>query len=107
MSNRKFSDSELTTAYQIAASAPITQVETSGVRNRGWIRPSADGIARARAIDSVVRDAGRIVVCVDASADVSTAITTIWSSGEPSTSPASEEKIASSSSNSAIRSSPA
>ena len=71
------------------------------------MRPSAAGIAFARAIESVVREAGRIVVCVDASADVSTAITTTWSSGEPSTSPASAEKIESSSSNSAIRSRPA
>ena len=67
----------------------------------------AAGIAFARAIESVVREAGRIVVCVEASAEVSTAITTIWSHGVPSTSVASVEKIVSSSSNSAIRSSPA
>ena len=71
------------------------------------MRASGAGIAPARAIESVVREAGRIVVWVEASADVSTAITTIRSSGEPSTSSPSVEKIASSSSNSAIRSRPA
>ena len=50
------------------------------------MRASAAGIAFARAIDSVVREAGRIVVCVEASAEVSTASTTIWSHGVPSTS---------------------
>ena len=107
MSKRKFSESVLTTAYQAMASAPITHVEIAGVRKRGWIRPSTAGIAPERAIERTVREAGRIVVCVDASAEVSTARTMSWSSGEPSTSVARVEKIASSSSNSAIRSSPA
>ena len=44
------------------------------------------GIARARAIDSDVRAVGRIVVWVDAAADVSTAMIRILSSGLPNTS---------------------
>ena len=40
--------------------------------NRGWTRPNAWGIASQRAIDSVVRAVGRIVVWVDADAEVST-----------------------------------
>ena len=44
------------------------------------------GIAPARAIDSVVRAVGRIVVCVEAAAEVSTAMIRILSSGEPNTS---------------------
>jgi hypothetical protein len=44
-------------------------------------------MALARAIDSVVRAVGRIVVCVDAAAEVSTAMMRILSSGLPNTSP--------------------
>lgn len=43
-----------------------------------------------------MREAGRIVVCVEASAEVRTARTTTLSSGEPRTSVAMVEKIASS-----------
>ena len=60
-------------------------VETCGVRKRGWMRPSDSGIARARAIDSDVRAVGRIVVCVEAAAEVSTAMISSLSSGEPRT----------------------
>ena len=50
------------------------QVETSGVRNRGWMWPNVVRAARARrAIDSAVRDAGMIVVWVEAIAEVATA----------------------------------
>ena len=51
----------------------------------GGRRPSHAGIASARAIDSDVRAVGRIVVCVDAAAEVSTAMIRILSSGEPNT----------------------
>ena len=66
-------------------------VETCGVRKRGWTRPRLSGIAPARAIDSDVRAVGRIVVCVDAAAEVSTAMITILSR-LPSTSPASRPR---------------
>ena len=55
------------------------------------MRPRLSGIAPARAIDSEVRAVGRIVVCVDAAAEVSTAMITILSK-LPSTSPASSPR---------------
>src|SRR5436190_9927766 len=64
---------------------PISSVEKVGVRKRGWTRPKADGIDFHRAIDSVVRAVGRIVVCVEAEAEVSTAMIISLSSGEPNT----------------------
>src|SRR3954447_26013660 len=70
---------------QISEIAPIVSVETPGVRWRGWIRPKAFGIAPNLAIESVVRAVGRIVVCVDADADVSTAMMSSLSKGEPKT----------------------
>ena len=61
-----------------------------GVRKRGWTFPRLFGIAFARAIESVVRAVGRIVVWVEAAAEVSTAMIRILSSGEPKTSVPSE-----------------
>ncbi len=49
------------------------------------MRPKADGIAFQLAIDRVVRAVGRIVVWVDAEAEVSTAMISSLSSGEPNT----------------------
>ena len=60
------------TVVRLIESTPKPSVDTVGVRYRLCIRPSADGIAFQCAIDSVVRAVGRIVVCVDADADVST-----------------------------------
>ena len=77
------------------------------MRNRGCTRPSAAGYAPWRAIESVVRDAGRIVVWVEASAEVMIASTTIQSEPLPSTSVAIAPKRPASSSYSAISSSPA
>src|SRR3954453_9593285 len=72
---------------QISETTPIAIVETSGVRKRGWMRPKAFGIEPNRAIDRVVRAVGRIVVWVDAEAEVSTAMIRILSRGEPKTCP--------------------
>ena len=47
------------------------------------IRPKAFGIDPKRAIDRVVRAVGRMVVWVDAEAEVSTAMIRSLSSGEP------------------------
>ena len=58
--------------YQAMAIAATVQVDTSGVRKRGWMCASLCGIAARRAIDSPVRDAGMIVVWVEASAEVDT-----------------------------------
>src|SRR6202453_742997 len=51
---------------------PITIVETVGVRYLGWILANDFGMALYVAIDSVVRAVGRIVVWVEAEAEVST-----------------------------------
>ena len=53
----------------------------------GWTLANRFGNAPWTAIDSAVRVEGRIVVCVDADADVSTAMISSLSSGEPNTSP--------------------
>src|SRR3989442_1187010 len=71
--------------YQAIEKAPIKMLETCGVRKRGWIRPSARGIAPCLAIESVVRAVGRMVVCVEADADVRTARTRSLSQPEPKT----------------------
>src|SRR5215469_15965558 len=50
--------------------APIVIVETVGVRNLGLILANASGSALYTAIDSVVLAVGRIVVCVEAAAEL-------------------------------------
>src|SRR3954452_25518961 len=77
--------SRLTATNHTTDAAPMEIVETVGVWYRGCTVPNVRGIARQRAIDSVVRAVGRIVVCVDAAADVSTAMISSLSSGEPNT----------------------
>ena len=72
--------------YQTTDSTPITIVEMWGVWKRSWTRAKVVGIALRAAIASEVRAVGRIVVCVDAAADVSTAMIRILSSGVPNTS---------------------
>ena len=64
---------------------PIRMVEKSGAEEAG-----VDAAERLRdrlhcAIDRVVRAVGRIVVCVDAEADVSTEMISSLSTGEPRT----------------------
>jgi hypothetical protein len=71
--------------YQAIERPPIQIVATLGVRFFGWISPKVAGIALTLAIDSAVRAVGRIVVWVDAAADVSTAMITILSHGLPKT----------------------
>src|ERR687896_349144 len=93
--------------YHAIASAETTAVETWGVLKRAWTLESACGNAAERAIENAVREAGMIVVCVDATAEVTIARMTSLSQGDPSTSAPSVPKIASSSSNSASSSSPA
>src|SRR5947199_9644926 len=72
-------------SVQTSETAPIASVETLGVRWLGWIRPNAFGIAPKRAMDNVVRAVGRIVVCVDAEAEVRTVMMRSLSSGDPNT----------------------
>ena len=74
------------TSVQTSDTAPISDASRrAGVRYRGWTLPKILGIAPTRAIDSVVRAVGRMVVWVDAEAEVSTAMIRILSSGEPNT----------------------
>ena len=61
-----------TKTVQMIETAPIARVETSGVWNFTCVRPKIFGIAPHAAIEIVVRAVGRIVVCVDAEADVRT-----------------------------------
>ena len=79
-------------SVQTSETPPITSVETLGVRCFGLIFPKALGIDPKRAIDRVVRAVGRIVVWVDAEADVSTVMIRSLSSGEPSTGPPREAR---------------
>src|ERR1700728_2937763 len=58
--------------YRAIEMMPITMGETVGVRYRGGIRENAAGMALYVAIDRVVRAVGRIVVWVEAEAEVST-----------------------------------
>ena len=80
-----FSDTIVRPTYQSTENSPMSRVETVGVMYLGETVPSERGSAPARAIDSVVRAVGRIVVWVDAAAEVSTAMTRILSSGLPKT----------------------
>src|SRR5690349_5672659 len=95
-SNSAFSDSRLTTTYQTMAMTATVQVETSGVRKRGWMWANDRGMACRRAIDRPVRDAGMIVVWVEAMADVATASSSTHDH-RPIALSASEPKMASSS----------
>src|SRR5919201_2300115 len=77
----------LTRMNHTTETAPMTMVDTVGVWKRELTRPNGSGIARQRAIDSVVRAVGRIVVCVDAEAELRTARIRILSRGEGKTLP--------------------
>src|SRR5947207_14818440 len=63
--------------------APMTIVDTVGVRWRRWIFANDAGIALYTAIDRVVRAVGRIVVWVDAAAEDSTISSSRWEKNEP------------------------
>ena len=64
---------------------PKIHVALAGVRYFGLIRPYQPGNARWTAIESSLRAAGRIVVWVDAAAELSTAMISTLSNGDPST----------------------
>src|SRR3954454_11880950 len=80
-SPRTFWLTRLTPMNQTIDAAPMTIVDVVGVLKRGLTVPNVLGIAPQRAIDSDVRAVGRIVVCVDAAAEVSTAMIRILFSG--------------------------
>src|SRR5215469_11063646 len=58
--------------YRAIETAPITRVDTVGVRYLGWILANDSGSAPYAAIDRVVRAVGRMVVWVEAAAELST-----------------------------------
>src|ERR1700704_1455142 len=72
-------------AYQTIEKTPKNQVALAGDRNFGWTCPNQRGAARCAAIESSLRAAGRMVVCVDAAADDSTAMMRSLSNGEDRT----------------------
>src|SRR5262245_3850586 len=84
-SPRTFWLSWLTAMYQMIDTTPMTIVETVGVCHLGLTVPKVFGSAPQRAIDRLVRAVGRIVVCVEAAAELSTAMIRILSSGDPNT----------------------
>ena len=51
---------------------PMARVDVVGVRKRLWILPNASGMALNTAMERVVRAVGRMVVCVEAAAELST-----------------------------------
>src|SRR3954454_437013 len=75
----------LTATYQTADTAPIEIVETVGVCHLGLTAPNTFGSAPQRAIERLVRAVGRIVVCVEAGAELSTAMISSLSSGDGNT----------------------
>ena len=72
---------------------PIQIVALVGVWNVGWTLAHIAGMAPFAPIESAVRAVGRIVVWVDAAAEVRTAMIRILSSGEPRTSLAMSAKM--------------
>src|SRR3982751_4323134 len=68
-----------TTTYQATPIAATHHVETSGVRCAGAMEANRRGSAPLRAIDRPVREAGMIVVWVEAMAEVATASSTTQS----------------------------
>src|ERR1700722_7719474 len=62
---------------------PMATVDTVGARNLLWILAKVEGIALYTAMDNVVRAVGRIVVCVDAAAELSTMRISRWERNEP------------------------
>src|ERR1700709_2632109 len=66
---------------------PIQIVDSVGVRYFGWIFANRAGAALNTAIDRVVRAVGRMVVWVEAEAEVSTQIASRWTMIQPTAPP--------------------
>src|SRR5450631_1905764 len=71
--------------YQTTATAPNIKVEKPGERYLGWMSAKRLGNALWTAMDSEERAAGRMVVCVDDEADVSTQMMSSLFHGDPNT----------------------
>src|SRR6476646_11933958 len=61
----------------------MPMVDQVGVMNRSLTRANCDGIARWTAMDRVVRAVGRIVVSVEAAAELRTMRTSRWTAKVP------------------------
>ncbi len=88
-------ESELRITKHAIETIAIQIVDTLGVRKRGWIFANCFGIAPCADIDSVARVVGKIVVCVDADAEVSTAMISSLSRCHGSTWPPSALRMSS------------
>src|SRR5690349_14143397 len=88
-------ETELRVTKHAIETIAIQTVDTPGVRKRGWIFAKCFGIAPWADIDSVARGVGRIVVCVEADADVSTAMISSLSRCHGRTSPPRELRMSS------------
>src|SRR6478609_112221 len=66
---------------------PIHIVESVGVRYLGWILAKRAGAALNTAIDRLVRAVGRMVVWVEAEAEVSTVMASRWTMIQPTVPP--------------------
>src|ERR1700688_2590941 len=71
--------------YHTTDAAPNRRVENPGERYRGWMSANLFGNALCTAIDNEERAAGRMVVCVDDEADVSTQMMSSLFHGDPRT----------------------
>ena len=85
-SPRMFWLSSLTPTYQmIDSDAHRDRRDRRRLEARIDVAEAPSASLRQRAIDRLVRAVGRIVVCVDAAAELSTAMISSLSSGEPKT----------------------
>src|ERR1039458_1640007 len=73
------------TTYQTTETAPKSRVENPGDRYFGWMSANFLGNALWTAIDNEDRAAGRMVVCVDDEAEVSTQMMRNLFHGDPNT----------------------
>src|ERR1700692_1940288 len=71
--------------YHTTAMAPKSRVENPGDRYLGWMSAKRLGSALCTAIDSDERAAGRMVVWVDAEAEVKPHMRSSFLQGEPKT----------------------
>lgn len=79
------------------AAAPMTHVPKAGVPYSGWTSLNLSGNAPETAIESEPREAGRIVVCVEASPEMMIERMRTQSSGPSTISPTSPKSASSSS----------
>src|ERR1700691_4759999 len=80
-----FGLSSVSPTYQMTEMTQKARVENPGDRYLGWMSANFLGNALCTAIDKEERAAGRMVVCVDDEADVSTQMMSSLFHGDPKT----------------------